>query len=64
MMKCPYTVHRKTTKQTVWEYNEEQVVVQETVIENNMAEFVDCVEKKCAMYNWADRKCKYRALED
>lgn len=57
-MKCPYAVNRHFVSQTTYDYNEEGVETFRQTIEDNTAEFVDCLQDGCAA--WRDGRCEYR----
>lgn len=60
-MKCPYAVDRHCVTQTHFEYDEEGVETFRQTVEDNTAEFVDCLKDGCAA--WRDGRCQYRSEE-
>lgn len=58
-MKCPYTVNRHTIQQRVFEYNENGEIINETLVEDNTAEYINCLRTECAKFEHG--KCCYIA---
>ena len=59
-MKCPYTVNRHITTQTVIEYNDEGNQKSYTEYQSNIASFAKCLKKECGAYNADTEKCEYK----
>lgn len=60
-MKCPYAVNRRMVSQTTFEFDEEGKQTAQQTVENNNAEFVTCIERKCGA--WCDGRCQYHEIE-
>lgn len=60
-MKCPYAVNRNVNQQTIYEYGDNGEMTFQQVIENNTAEFVDCLEENCGAYR--DGRCQYNQVD-
>ena len=60
-MKCPYAVNRNVNQQTIYEYGDNGEMTFQQVIENNTAEFVDCLEENCGA--WRDGRCQYNQVD-
>ena len=56
-MKCPYTVHRRVVQQTIYDYGEDGQVKEQTLVENNIAEPIDCQQENCGA--WENGRCNY-----
>ena len=60
-MKCPYAVNRNVNQQTIYEYGDNGEMTFQQVIENNTAEFVDCLEENYGAYR--DGRCQYNQVD-
>lgn len=61
-MKCPYTVHRETTTQAKYAYNEDGTQKCYTEITSNRAEMIECEKENCGA--WKNGKCCYSTVSD
>lgn len=60
-MKCPYAVNRHVVQQIATEYGEDGAQNFQQTIEDNTAEFVDCLEAECGA--WQNDRCCYRGAD-
>lgn len=59
-MKCPYVVHRKYVTQTHVKYDEDGRQTDWMEVQNDNAEFTECLKEECAAYNAEKQKCEYK----
>lgn len=60
-MKCPYAVNRHMVQQTIYEYDDDGEMTFQQVIEQNAADFVDCLKDDCGA--WRDGRCQYNQVD-
>ncbi len=60
-MKCPYAVNRHLVQQTIYEYDDDGEMTFQQVIEQNAADFVDCLKDDCGA--WRDGRCQYNQVD-
>lgn len=60
-MKCPYAVNRNLVQQTIYEYDDGGEMTFQQVIEQNAADFVDCLKDDCGA--WRDGRCQYNQVD-
>ena len=60
-MKCPYAVNRHLVQQTIYEYDDDGEMTFQSVIEQNAADFVDCLKDDCGA--WRDGRCQYNQVD-
>lgn len=60
-MKCPYAVSRCQVTQTTIKYDDNGNQVGFTEVQNNNAEFVDCLRENCGAFNKETNKCEYHS---
>lgn len=60
-MKCPYAVNRHLVQQTIYEYDDDGEMTFRQVIEQNAADFVDCLKDDCGA--WRDGRCQYNQVD-
>lgn len=59
-MKCPYVVNQKYITLTHSNYDEDGHQTDWIEVQNNNAEFTECLKEECAAYNAEKQKCEYR----
>lgn len=60
-MKCQYAVNRHLVQQTIYEYDDDGEMTFQQVIEQNAADFVDCLKDDCGA--WRDGRCQYNQVD-
>ena len=60
-MKGPYAVNRKYVTQTHLNYDENGYQTDWIEVQNDNAEFTECLKENCAVYNAEKQKCEYKS---
>ena len=60
-MKCPYAVNRHTVSQTAFTYDESGNQTFQQTIENNTADFLDCLKEQCGAFR--NGRCQYNQVD-
>ena len=59
-MKCPYDVNSKLVTHSNMTYDDNGTQTDWMEVQNNKAEFTECLKEECGVYNAEKRKCEYK----
>ena len=59
-MKCPYAVNRNIVTQSKVKYDDNGNQTDWMEVQNNKAEFTECLKEECGAYNAEKSKCEYK----